>query len=189
MHGRIIGPVLGSMAVAAVVAASFSVSGGLSTNGKSDTPSTNSAANAATVEAEPFCPSADEVREHWEAHGEEPKPDAECADLEPSADQQAAARKEANRAAHEQSRGSHDHHSHEHAQPTLITSMRQAQAVLDPENDPLVLVDRDAQGRYLAIHMVLAPGQASPPAYIRTADQFAKWLDAGSKARAQGSKR
>lgn len=189
MHGRILGPVLGSIAVATVIAATFfGANSPTSVHSSMSSASLNSL-TASSGEDEQFCPSAEEIEEHWDAYGEELKPDPGCPDLEPTSDEQAAQRRvEAGKADRHEAAGNEHHHRFEHAVPSVLTTMRQAQNVLDPENDPLVLIDRDSKGRYLAVHLVLAPGQAAPPAWVRTGDQFKSWLDQ-SAASSRGARR
>lgn len=120
------------------------------------------------------CPTAEEMRAHWEAQGSELKADPDCPDIEPGGRADATASTDA--AADTQR--AHDHSHGGDAAPTVITTMDQAQTLLDPEDDPFVVIDKDAQGRYFAIHLTPAPGLPTPPASIRTADQLAAWIAA-----------
>ena len=164
--------------MATIVAASLSGANALTSVHSSRSSAAPSPLTASSGENEQFCPSAEEIQEHWDTYGEELKPDPDCPHLQPTAEEQTVPGRMAAGGAHRDEVPGHEHHRGvEHAVPTVVTTMRQAQNVLDPANDPLVLIDRDSKGRYLAIHMVLAPGQAAPPAWVRTGDQFKAWLD------------
>lgn len=57
------------------------------------------------------------------------------------------------------------------------TTLAEAQAAYDPENDPLVLVDEAEDGTYRSITLAVLEHVYVPPATVLTADQYARWLD------------
>ncbi len=121
MHERLVRPVLGSIAVAAIAVASLVVADHAQ---PSSTSQESPAMIASADEVGPFCPSAQQVREHWDNYDEELKPDSECPDLEPAADPDQSPAEQAPQ--HEHSEGD---------APPAISTIADAQATLDPEDE------------------------------------------------------
>jgi hypothetical protein len=109
------------------------------------------------------CPSAEEIRAYWKEYGKDLKPAGTCGDPDPLPPGDGTGEAPSNG-----------------PPPPTPTTLAEAQAMLDPDDDPLMLLRQDDDGRWSAILVAMAPNQDPPPPNIRTVDQFAAWLDVQS---------
>lgn len=146
-------PLIAAAAVASVITG---VSLAQASTGNRESPSTNrSPSFGASVN--PECATQEELNAYWEEHGEEDKAAVAC-NPDPDGDEAADA---PNSSGNDQ-----------------IDSWAEAQAVLDPENDPLVLIDHSkADGYFSIVLTVIGGADAGPPARVKTARQYARWMD------------
>jgi hypothetical protein len=107
------------------------------------------------------CPSAEEVRAYWEKYGKDLKSAGRCGDPDPLPPGDGTGEAPVSG-----------------RPPPTPTTMAEAQAVLDPDDDPLLLLHQDKNGGWSAILVALAPGQDEPPPSVRTVEQFSAWVAA-----------
>lgn len=121
-----------------------------------------------SAEDPPYCPTNEEILADWNQDGLETKADPNCPDPDPlpAADP------------------TNPPETEPPASPgPAPTSIDEAQRILDPDNEPLVLLAQASDGSYYAI--VGAAGKDSiPPASVRTVEQYAAWL--AKQARKEG---
>lgn len=131
---------------------------GLVACGPSEVASSNvqgtSAPSAESIEL--FCPSPEEVERHWERYGEELKLDPDCPDPDPLPEP-----------SDPEPPGS---------PPDEPTTLAEAQRLYDPENEPLILVEHQADGTYTSVTGTVLDPAFVPPPSIKTTDQYEKWL-------------
>jgi len=163
MRKRRIGPVVAGVSAllvtAGVLAAFGGLSGGQTSNHSNAAPNLVSGQPQGTATDE--CPTADEIRAYWEKYGKDLKPAATCGDPDPMPE-------------------GDDTTAEEHADaasPPEPATEAEAQAMLDPTDDPLTLLVQDESGQWSSILAVMAPGQKPPPPNVQTVKEFSAWLD------------
>lgn len=102
----------------------------------------------------PFCPSLEQLEQHWEKYGQELK--LPCPDPDPLPEP-------SNR------------------EPSGLpveapTTLAEAQELYDPDNDPLILIGRDDDGNYVSVTGAVLDSAFIPPASIKTTAQYEQWL-------------
>jgi hypothetical protein len=140
--------VLGAVSVAGLVACGTSPSDAdVRGVAATDTPV------AATETPLPFCPSLEQLEQHWEKYEQELK--LPCPDPDPLPEPS-------------------------NKEPSGLpveapTTLAEAQELYDPDNDPLILIGRDDDGTYVSVTIAVLDSAFIPPASIKTTAQYEQW--------------
>lgn len=142
------------MAAAAVVAVVTGVTLAQVSTGDAPTKSPSPAVLGAT--ADPDCATQEELSAYWDEHGAEDKAAMAC-NPDPDGDEAADAPNSSGE--------------------DTVDTLAEAQAILDPENDPLVLIGHSKQDGYYSIVLTMIGGaDAGPPARVQTERQYTRWM-------------
>jgi hypothetical protein len=159
MRLGLVRPLIAAAAVASVITG---VTLARTIAGEPSSPPSESPPVAASAEGE--CPSPEEMEAYWEEHGVELKTGTDCGDPDPVPP------------------GEGETHYHDESDHQPPETLEEAQALLDPEDDPLILIAQNAQGFY-AVTIAVTGEDAVPPTHVRTERQYARWIDGKEAAK------
>lgn len=106
-----------------------------------------------------YCPSAEEVVAYWDKYHRERKPSPGCSDPDPLL---------------EDPSGEPEDPGEPAVEPRTLD---EAQELFDPNNEPLILVDQQADGTFMSVNMTVWNPEDTPPASIQTSQQYKTWLE------------